>query len=219
MAAMHASVKRRYDARGRQERSEATRRRILSAAHGLFLAKGYRAATVAEVATAAGVSVDTVYELVGRKPLLMRALIEQAISDTEHPVDAEQRDYVRAIRAEADPARKLAMYARSIRRIHERLAPLFLALRDAASTEPEARELWRAISDRRAANMRLFITDIRAAGGLRRGLSVEEAADMVWAMNSSEMYVMLTVERGWSPLRFERWLADSWRRLLLPSGE
>jgi hypothetical protein len=64
--------------------------------------------------------------------------------------------------------------------------------------------------------MRLLISDVRDAGGLRPGLSVEAAADTVWTMNSSEVYVLLTVERGWSPQRFERWLADSWCRLILP---
>ncbi len=57
--------------------------------------------------------------------------------------------------------------------------------------------------------------DVRAAGGLRRGLSVDDAADTIWATNSAELYVMLTEERGWTPERFERWLADTWTRLLL----
>jgi hypothetical protein len=46
-------------------------------------------------------------------------------------------------------------------------------------------------------------------------LSVNDGADTVWVMNSPEVYLLLTVDRGWSPARYERWLADSWRRLLL----
>jgi len=215
-----SAVKRRsYDVHRRRERSAQTRHRILSAAHELFLANGYRTTTVAAVAAAAGVNVDTVYELVGRKPVLMRELIEEAISGKDHPVAAEQRQYVQAIRAEPDPGQKIVIYAKAVRRIQQRLAPLFLALRDAATTEPEAGELWRAMGERRAANMRLFISDIRDAGGLRPGLSVDAAADMVWAMNSSEMYILLTGDRGWSPQRFERWLAQSWRRLILPPAK
>jgi AcrR family transcriptional regulator len=217
MHEMETKVKRRsYDASSRQSRSAETRRRILDSARSLILAKGYRAATIAAVAAGAGVNVDTVYALVGRKPVLLRELIEQAISGTDHPVAAEEREYVKAIRAESDPARKLAIYARAVRRIQERMAPLFLALRDASSTEPEAHEVWTQIGERRAANMRSLVRDIRAAGGLRANLSVDAAADMVWAFNSSELFVLLTVERGWSPRRFERWLADAWCRLLLP---
>jgi AcrR family transcriptional regulator len=220
MAAMDGIVKgRRYDASSRQAGSAQTRQRILDVARSLFLANGYRATTIAAVADGAGVNADTVYALVGRKPVLLRELIEQAISGTDHPVAAEQRGYVKAIRSEPDPARKLAIYARAVRRIQERMAPLFLALRDASSTEPEAYAVWKSIGERRAANMRLLIRDIRDAGGLRPGLSVNAAADAVWALNSSETYVLLTEDRGWSPRRFERWLADTWCRVLLtPPG-
>ncbi|HET9050613.1 MAG TPA: helix-turn-helix domain-containing protein [Candidatus Dormibacteraeota bacterium] len=207
---------RRYDASSRQARSAETRQRILATARELILARGYRATTVAAIASGAGVNVDTVYELVGRKPVLLRALIERAISGGDEPVAAQDREYVKAIRAEPDAARKLAIYATAVRRIQERMAPLFMSLRDASSTEPEARAVWREISERRAVNMRLLVRDLREAGGLRRGLSVDAAADMVWALNSSEMFVLLTVDRGWSPKRFERWLADTWCRLLLP---
>ncbi len=182
-----------------------------------MVARGYRATTVAAIAGRTGVHVDTVYELTGRKPVLLRELIEQALSGTDGAVVAEEREYVQAVRAEADPARKLDIYARAVRQIQGRLAPLFLALREASATEPEAKQVWREISERRAANMRKLVGDLEAAGGLRADLSIDEAADVIWATNSSELYVLLTVERGWSPDRYERWLADTWRRLLLPS--
>ena len=148
--------------------------------------------------------------------MLLRELIEQALSGTDAPVAAEDREYVKAVGAEPDPARKLAIYARAVREIQARIAPLLLALRDASATEPDAAEIWREISDRRAANMRKLAQDLEAAGGLRAGLSIDEAADVIWATNSSELFVLLTVERGWPPDRYERWLADTWCRLLLP---
>lgn len=70
-------------------------------------------------------------------------------------------------------------------------------------------------SDRRAKNLRDLVRNLKAADGLRDDLSIGEAADTIWATSSSELYVMLTVERGWSADRYERWLADTWRRLLL----
>ena len=217
MVAVTRKVKSRlYDNAGREAQSEGTRQRILDAGRELMVERGYRPTTVAAIATRAGVHVDTVYELVGRKPVLLRELIEQALSGTDAPVAAEDRGYVKAIGAEPDPARKLAIYARAVREIQARMAPLLLALRDASATEPDAAEVWREISDRRAANMRLLAQDLEAARGLRAGLSIDEAADVIWATNSSELYVLLTVERGWPPDRYERWLADTWCRLLLP---
>lgn len=207
---------RSYDNALRQAQSADTRRRILDVTRELIVERGYRATTVAEVARRAGVHLDTVYELVGRKPVLLRELIEQAISGGPGAVAAEEREYVKAVRAEPDPARKLAIYARAVRDIQARMAPLYLALRDASATEPEAEEVWRQISDRRAANMRKLAQDLDQAGGLRAGMSVEKAADVIWATNSSELYVLLTVERGWSPDAYEDWLTDAWCRLLLP---
>ena len=217
MSSVAKEVNRRsYDRAGRQSHSGGTRQRIIEAARDLMVERGYRATTIAEVARRAGVHVDTVYELVGRKPVLLRELIEQALSGAPQAVVAEERGYVKAMRAEPDPARKLAIYARAIREIHGRMAPLFMALRDASATEAESAQVWREISERRANNMRTLVGELKAAGGLRAGLPVDEAADIVWATNSAELYVLLTVERGWSPDHYERWLAETWGRLLLP---
>lgn len=219
MEGMTGQVKRTYDAARRRAQSAETRQRIIDGARELMLKDGYRATTIAAVAERAEVNVDTVYQLVGRKPVLLRELIEQAVSGTDRAVVAEERDHVQAILAEPDPVTKLAIYARAVRQTQQRMAPLFLALRDASATEPEARSVWQEISERRAAKMRKLARDLSEAGGLRAGLSIDEAADVIWATNSSELYVLLTVERGWSPRRFERWLADTWSRLLLePRG-
>ena len=216
MLALVKEVKGRvYDNAARQTQSAETRQRVLNAAHQLIVERGYRKTTVADIALEAGVHIDTVYALVGRKPVLLRELIEQAVSGTDRAVTPEERNYVKAILAEPDPARKLAIYARAVRHIQARMAPLFLALRDASATEPEAGVVWREISDRRAKNMRDLVRNLKAAAGLRDDLSIDEAADTIWATNSSELYVLLTVERGWSADRYERWLADTWCRLLL----
>ncbi len=216
MGAVAKQVKtRKYDNTVRLAKSDETRQAVLDAARALLLEHGYRATTIAGVARAAGVHVDTVYALVGRKPLLLRELIEQAISGSDGAVPAEQRDYVAAIRSESDSRRKLEIYARATREIHQRLAPLLVALRDASTTEPEAAEVWAEITERRATNMRRLAEELDSAEGIRRGLSIADAADTIWVTNSAEVYVLLTVERGWTPLHYERWLADAWTRLLL----
>lgn len=210
--------RRMYDNSAREAQSASTRDRILDVARLHFVSNGYRATTVAAIARAAQVHVDTVYQLVGRKPELLRELLERAISGTDRAIDPEQREYVKAMRAEPDPARKLHIYAAAIRAIHQRQAPLLLALRDAAATEPEAATVWDQISRRRAENMRRLVSDLGPAGTLRTGLSRSDAADTVWAITSAELYVMLTSEREWSQARYERWLSTSLVQLLLPDA-
>ena len=76
-------------------------------------------------------------------------------------------------------------------------------------------DVWRLVSDRRAANMRKLVREIDDAGRLRNDLSIDDAADTVWAANSPELFIMLTVERGWSPDHYEAWLGATLQRLLL----
>jgi hypothetical protein len=102
-----------------------------------------------------------------------------------------------------------------VRSIQQRLAPLFTVLQGAASADAELAKLWDEISERRAANMLLLAADLLATGEVRDGVSQQEIADVIWATNSSEMYVMLVEQRGWTPDAYEQWLADAWQRLLL----
>jgi hypothetical protein len=127
-----------------------------------------------------------------------------------------EREQIVAVRAETDPARKLERYAGVITDVHGRLAPLFVALRDASATEPEAREVWQTINERRATNMIAFAGELRDASGLRDDLSVRDAADIIWTTASPEIYLLFTIDRRWPPQRFERWLADTWHRTLMP---
>jgi AcrR family transcriptional regulator len=213
---MTGTAKRRsYDSSARKEAAQATRRAIFESARRLFLEQGYAGTTMAAIARGAGIALDTVYAAVGRKPTLFRLLVEAAISGRDEAVPAEQRDYVRAIRAESDAARKLQIYAAALRAIQPRLAPLFRVLQAAAPLDADLNAMWQEIAQRRAANMRLLAKELAATGRLQAGLSVAKAADIIWSMNSPEFYLLLVEERGWSPEEFESWLAEAWTRLLL----
>jgi AcrR family transcriptional regulator len=213
MTLMPAPVKRRYDASGRRQAAARTRAAILEAARALFAEHGYAATPMTAIADRAGVALDTVYASVGRKPELARLLIETAISGTDQAVPAEQRDYVRAIQAAAEAGTKIAVYAAAMAAIAPRLAVVFGIIEQAARDEPGLAALWDEIAERRAANMRLFVANLATAAPLR--LDLDEAADIVWATNAPELYQLLAGQRGWSPRRYERFLADSWHRLLL----
>ncbi len=213
MTLMSGPVKRRYDASRRREGAARTRAAILDAARELFAERGYAATAMTAIADRAGVALDTVYASVGRKPRLARLLIETAISGTDQAVPAGQRDYVRAIQATPDAAAKITIYAAAIAAIAPRMALVLGVIQEAARDEPELAALWAEIAERRAANMRLFVADLATVAPLR--LDPDQAADIVWATNAAEMYQLLVGERGWSPQRYEDFLADTWRRLLL----
>jgi AcrR family transcriptional regulator len=209
---MPGPVKRRYDATGRRQAAARTRTAILDAARQLFAERGYTATPMTAVAGRAGVALDTVYATVGRKPELARLLIETAISGTDQAIPAEQRDYVQAIQAAPDVKTKIAIYAAAITAIAPRMA-LVLGIIQQAAAEPELAALRTEIAERRAANMRRFVADLATAAPLR--LDPGQAADIVWATNSAELYQLLVGQRGWTPQRYEQFLSDTWQRLLL----
>lgn len=212
---VNPSGRRRYSSALRAEQAAATRRAVLQAARELFAEKGYAGTGIAAIAARAGVAVDTVYAAAGRKPALLRELVETALSGTDEPVPAEQRDYVRRIQAAETAREKLAIYAAAVAEIGVRMAPVHRALVEASVSDPDCAALRAEIGARRAANMRRFAADLRATGELRPDLPDEEVADIVWSMNAAEYRALLVGERGWTPERFGAWLADAWTRLLL----
>jgi AcrR family transcriptional regulator len=214
MILVPAPVKRRYDATRRRQGAARTRAAILDAARELFTERGYTATPMTAIAERAGVALDTVYASVGRKPELARLLIETAISGTDQAIPAEQRDYVRAVQAAPDAETKIALYAAAVTAIAPRLAVVLAIIQQAAHAEPDLAALWDQIAERRAANMHRFVADLATVTPLR--LDLGDAADIVWATNAAELYQLLVGQRGWSPQRYERFLTDTWHRLLLP---
>lgn len=206
---------RSYTSAVRAEQAEQTKAAILRAARSLFVSQGYQQTTVQQIAAEAGVNVDTIYHSVGRKPALMRALIESSISGQSEAVPAAERDYVLRIREAVAADEMIEIYAAAITQIQQRMAPIFLALRDAATTDESCRALWKEISDRRAGNMLLFASDLRATGELRDDLDDQQVGDIIWSMNSAEYWNLLVEGRGWTADAYERWIVDAWKRLLL----
>jgi len=209
---------RRYHSPQRARQAAETRGAILAAARELLAAQGWAATTVAQIARRAAVSVDTVYASVGRKPQVLRELVETALSGTDEPVPGEQRDYVRRMLAASGARAKLRLYAEGIGELQQRLAPIFLALRDAAVTDRDCAALWREIAERRRGNMLRLAADLRATGELRVDLSDEHVADVIWSMNAAEYWVLLVHERAWTPERFVEHLTDTWTRTLLTTA-
>lgn len=204
-----------YRSPKRAEQAAATRSAVLRSARDLFLSEGYAATTVGAVAARAQVAVDTVYAAVGRKPALLREVVESSLSGTDHAVPAQQREYVRRIREAPTVREKIAIYAHAVAQIQGRLGPVYLALREAAATDADCRALWETISARRAANMRQLVADLRETDELRTDLTDDDMADLVWSMNGPEYWALLVHERGWTAERFGDLLADTWTRTLV----
>jgi AcrR family transcriptional regulator len=201
------NTRRRYDSSGRRERARQTRGEITDAARELFLARGYAATTVAAIAEAARVSVETIYKGFGGKPGLVRAIIEQGLAG-EGPVPAEQRsDHIRD--TEPDPRRILTAWGAFTAELAPRVIPIYMLARDAAAADPEVAALLEEIEAARYQRMTVNARGLSKAGHLRSGITVEHAADLMWAHCSPELYDLLVLRRGWSAESFGQFLAES----------
>lgn len=208
--------RRRYDSSRRQEQARENRRAVREVAHRMFLERGYAATTVSAIAAAAGVSVETVYKAFGNKPGLVKAVVDVAIVGDDEPVPMLQRDRVRRMEAEPDPRRKLAMYGEHLAHSAPRRVPLELLVRAAAASDAGAAGVWDQLEAERLTGMTFFARHLDEGGHLRRGVSVEEARDVLSTYNSAEVYELLVIRRGWTPERYGRWVADAMVAALLP---
>jgi AcrR family transcriptional regulator len=208
-------VKRPYKSTLRGTQAQSTREAVIAAAARLFVERGYAATSIEEIAAAAGVSRATVFTSVGGKPMLLKTALDVAIVGDDEPVPLPERPRSKAIRAEPDPRKYLALYAELVTEIDGRLAGIHEAVRGAAGVDPDARALWEshlAQHRRGAANV---INDVVRKGGLRSDLDAESAADIVWLLGPGT-YHMLVHRRGWSPDRFQAWLTETFISQLLP---
>lgn len=202
-----ATTTRRYESPRRREQAEATRRAILDAAEGLFLANGYAKTSMSSIAGAARVSLKTVYLAFETKAGLLRALWHLRLRGDSDDVPVAQREWFREVLEEPDPERKLRLNARNSRRVKERLAVLTEVLADAAAVDPEAAELHARMQTEFHENQRAVLESIDAKA-LARGLSLDRAADVLWTLNHPASYLLLTRDRGWTPDQYEEWLGD-----------
>ena len=120
-----------------------------------------------------------------------------------------------AAAAEADAGRMLDGSARRCREVLDRSAPLHHVLRSAAAVDPEAAAL-RGVEHQRLMGQSGVARALAERGALADGVTEDEARDVIFTMMAPEVHRILTVQRGWSPDRYERWLARSLRALLLP---
>ena len=209
MRPVQANVKqkRSYDASLRRQQAQLTRESIVANATELFLRDGYTATTVAAIASAARVSADTLYKTFGGKPGLVRAIRERAL-EGDGPVPAGERsDTTQA--NEPDPHKIIELWGRLTSEVAPRVAPILLLLRAAAASDPEVQSLLDEMDDDRLRRMTLNARRLLDAGHLRSGITLSEAADVLWTYSSPELYELLVLRRRWSAKRYGSFISDA----------
>jgi AcrR family transcriptional regulator len=195
--------RRSYHSPLRTEQAENTRRRVVAAARKLFLADGYAATSIGAIATAAGVSPDTIYVAFGGKRGLIEAVIHSAMYRDED-ADPDWATAIERLPSESDRVR--AWVAHTCNHLAD-ASPVHAIIRGAADTEPFAAKLRAQLLEERRSLQRRRARQF-LEGGLPSGITVEEAADRYSALLSPELHHLLTVECGWPPKRYREWVTE-----------
>ena len=199
------SVKRSYSSVRRQAQARETRRAILSAAHELFVAGGYAATTIEAIAERAGVAFQTVYAVFGTKRELLRQLIESTITGGDEPLPMTERPEAQSVAAEPNTLRRVKLDAALSRSIVERVAPIVKVAEEAAASDPELAAMMRVVKAARREEMIAATGILAGPDGLR--VDREEASATLYVLYSPQVASMLMDDYGWSPERYENWLA------------
>lgn len=195
--------------RGVQARTRFARRAVIEAARTLFLERGYVATTIEAISERSDVPPATVYRLFSSKLGILKALLDTSIAGDDQPLAVADRPTVAPLFDERNPRKLLAGFAAVTTAINERTNDVYRVLVSAAGSDPAAAELLGEIREQRDQGQRRIARSLARMHALKAGLKERDAADLIHALMSPEMYRLLVDDRGWSSTRYEAWLATT----------
>jgi hypothetical protein len=161
------------------------------------------------------VSAKTVYDGFGTKPGVLRSVWDLKLKGDTDDAPVDTRPWFVAVLDEPDPHQMVRLIAHNSVAAKQRIGPLLRIIRSASSVDADSAALWQLITTDFHANQRMLVEAIAKRKGLRRGLSVERATDVLWMLNHPDTWLNLHGERGWTAAEFETWFAETVTALLL----
>jgi AcrR family transcriptional regulator len=187
---------------------------MIRAAHELFVERGYSGTKMTDVATAAGVAVQTVYFRFHTKAELLQACYERAVLGEDRPLPPPEQDWYRSSITAGDGVTALRHFAEGNTAIVARVGLLDDVVRSALH-EPEAVVVRAHNESLRRDGYRVICAQLSKRFGLRAHLTVEAATDILLAFGGTSLYRDLVLGYGWPLRRYVDWLARSLAEQLL----
>ncbi|WP_440899787.1 TetR/AcrR family transcriptional regulator [Actinosynnema sp.] len=158
----------------REEAAARTRERVLRAAAELFAEGGYARTSVAAIARAAGVAVNTVYTSVGGKSALLLAMVDDRVADEA------VRATTAALTSATSAAEVLRLVARGTSVTRDRRELTLSVLLDNRDAHPDVAEAARVAEAEVRARFAEAADRMLELGGLREGVGGEELRRALW---------------------------------------
>ncbi len=189
----------------RRDRARATRLRITKAAYTLFCERGYAGTTMAEIADAAGVAVQTVYFTFHTKSELLSRTYDFAVLGEGEPVPPEKQPWYAKMTAEPDTTTAIRHMVGGVGAILTRATPLDTVVRASAGSDPDTARV-RAFHERwRAEGYRDMLETLGSKSPLRSGLTLERATELLLFYLGMDAYRALVLDFGWTHQEWIDW--------------
>ena len=182
----------------RAEQARATRRRIIAAATEQFIAHGYGATLLDQVAERAGVAVQTVYFHFGNKRTLLKQALDVAAVGDDEPIPLLERPWLRQLQQETDPRRIIQLWLATSRTIVERVAPLMRVVRGATGTDTELAAQWDTNQHQTRTAHAVLAQLLANRDALKPGMDIDQARDIAFVIANVETYLQLSDVCGWT---------------------
>jgi len=196
----------------RARQAQFTRDEILGAARRLFAEQGYSRTSVRDIAEAAGVSPQTVYDSIGSKQAIVAKLND--LIDAEADVAA----IVGAGIGARDPEQLLAVQARVIRSILEHCGDIMRALVSGAAAEPDLAMVLAEGNRRHVEGTKRIVGALAELDALDPSVTTAAAQATLSATSDMSFALLLADVYGWSHDEIESWIIATNRKLLLRGG-
>ena len=127
----------------------------------------------------------------------------------------QQRSWYPEIASAPDPPTLLRRWAEILCEVNARVAPVQRIVQSAAASDPHIAQLWQRMKDQRLIGQSAIAQLLAERQVLRPGLSVGQAADIIFVLSDAYVYDAYVRDRGWSPTQAAQWLGDAFCALLL----
>jgi AcrR family transcriptional regulator len=189
--------RRRYESPVREAAARRTRAHVVATAGKLFAARGYAGTSMRQIATEAGVSLETVTQT-GRKPQLLLAAFRAGFAGDPDAMDLD------ALAGPAGPADLPSVVSRVAAGVRGSV-PIWRAFTTAAAADAEVA----AVRAELAVVRRAEISGRLVAAGLAGGGAIGRLADAIGLIMSHEAYDHLTTVCGWAHEEYVAWAAKA----------
>ena len=158
------------------------------------------------IAERAGVAVQTLYFTFHTKDELIQAVHERTVLGDD-PVAPPMQQWYQEVMAEPDVGRAVYLLVTGIATILARVAPMVPAFL-AVAGDP-AGDVWRHGERLRLRGMGEIVDGLARKARLRRGLSRDRAADVLYVLVGPDLYRTIVLERGWTTAQWAAWIERS----------